>query len=100
MEWMEQSNFPRPVRKAELQIRYGTGQGFGRPLLLPLFDPVLIHLAPDGTMVLQGIELGTVDGRTVELVQLWHCAPYKDGEAFPPHVTAGPLLPVDEKKPG
>lgn len=69
--WMPESNFKRPVRKAEL---FDRSASVDRPLLLPLFKPVLVHMASE-LLVLQGVELSMQDGRVAELVQVWHCTP-------------------------
>jgi hypothetical protein len=42
------------------------------PLLLPIFDPVLVCMERD-TFSLQGIELDSAERRVTECVQVWRC---------------------------
>lgn len=45
-----------------------------RPIGLPLFEPTLVHVGPDG-FSLVGVELHPADGRLRECMQVWRCVP-------------------------
>lgn len=45
-----------------------------RSMLPALFDPVVLRIT-DGVVVLSGIELASVEGRTAEHQQVWRCCP-------------------------
>jgi len=67
----EQTSFKRLVSVAELTETYGNSP---RMVIVPLFDPVLVHVDADG-FSLVGIELEPADGRVREHAQVWRCRP-------------------------
>lgn len=61
-----------PIRVANLRAPPVGTQRFERGLLLPLFDARVMSLEGD-VLRITGTELGHVDGRTSEHVQIWRC---------------------------
>jgi hypothetical protein len=64
-----ETTFKRPMVAAQLWSNSGSIE---LPLLLPIFDPVLVCMERD-TFSLQGIELDAAEQRVTEYVQVWRC---------------------------
>ena len=73
--FMLQTYARSPLKAAQL---YDVQGSVRRPLLLPLFEPVLVTM-DSHFMLLQGIELEAQQGEISEHVQVWHCAPASAG---------------------
>lgn len=65
------SSFARAVRVA--QLWQPTASAVDRPLGLPLFDPVIVHMCAE-SFSLAGVELSGDAGRVREFVQVWRCS--------------------------
>lgn len=70
------SSFKRHVREAHLWSATAAPQA-RVSLLYPIFEPCVVRIV-DGTLVLAGIEIETIDQRVAEHQQVWRCTPVVD----------------------